>query len=204
MSSRRLWRQDVSEICRAAWHTTRGRAGRVSLLVATCPLLAAALLWSYGRLGPSVLHDSSGEYSYAYCTGGLPAVTWRGMRRGHGRLESDDLLGLFWGGLPASTGDMLVACGPEGVAIARGQRSGYFHASNFWGFGVVFLGAAVAALIVFAMCRSSVAAFVRLRAAFAIPEGHCQACGYDLTGLSEPRCPECGTPFASGRGKAEM
>ena len=25
--------------------------------------------------------------------------------------------------------------------------------------------------------------------------GHCQRCGYDLTGLTEPRCPECGQPF---------
>lgn len=25
--------------------------------------------------------------------------------------------------------------------------------------------------------------------------GHCQKCGYDLTGLPEPRCPECGEPF---------
>ena len=25
--------------------------------------------------------------------------------------------------------------------------------------------------------------------------GHCHRCGYDLTGLTEPRCPECGQPF---------
>lgn len=25
--------------------------------------------------------------------------------------------------------------------------------------------------------------------------GHCTECGYDLRGLPEPRCPECGTPF---------
>jgi len=25
--------------------------------------------------------------------------------------------------------------------------------------------------------------------------GHCLECGYNLTGLSEPRCPECGVPF---------
>ena len=26
-------------------------------------------------------------------------------------------------------------------------------------------------------------------------EGRCTRCGYLLTGLAEPRCPECGTPF---------
>ncbi len=25
--------------------------------------------------------------------------------------------------------------------------------------------------------------------------GHCLTCGYNLTGLTEPRCPECGTAF---------
>ena len=28
--------------------------------------------------------------------------------------------------------------------------------------------------------------------------GFCRKCGYNLTGLSEPRCPECGTPFGGG------
>ncbi len=26
-------------------------------------------------------------------------------------------------------------------------------------------------------------------------QGHCLTCGYNLTGLTEPRCPECGTGF---------
>jgi hypothetical protein len=27
--------------------------------------------------------------------------------------------------------------------------------------------------------------------------GHCVRCGYDLRGLADPRCPECGTPFST-------
>ena len=27
------------------------------------------------------------------------------------------------------------------------------------------------------------------------PRGHCRRCGYDLKGLTEARCPECGTGF---------
>jgi hypothetical protein len=41
-------------------------------------------------------------------------------------------------------------------------------------------------------------AFVRNRYRPVRPEGHCVVCGYDLRGLPEPRCPECGTPFDVG------
>ena len=30
-------------------------------------------------------------------------------------------------------------------------------------------------------------------------EGHCAVCGYNLQGLTVPRCPECGTPFGPER-----
>ncbi len=32
----------------------------------------------------------------------------------------------------------------------------------------------------------------------------CVACGYDLRGLTEPRCPECGTPFDPGSFDADQ
>ena len=31
-----------------------------------------------------------------------------------------------------------------------------------------------------------------------IPPGHCQSCGYNLTGNVSGRCPECGEPVADG------
>jgi hypothetical protein len=39
--------------------------------------------------------------------------------------------------------------------------------------------------------------FVRRRYWPVYQEGLCAKCGYDLRGLVEPRCPECGTPFDS-------
>lgn len=36
--------------------------------------------------------------------------------------------------------------------------------------------------------------FLRLHR-YALPPGHCPACGYNLHALTEPRCPECGRPF---------
>jgi hypothetical protein len=37
--------------------------------------------------------------------------------------------------------------------------------------------------------------FLRNRYRPIYPPGHCRKCGYDLQGVPEPRCPECGKPF---------
>lgn len=34
-------------------------------------------------------------------------------------------------------------------------------------------------------------------------EGHCQHCGHNLTGLTQPRCPECGANFKPDAGEME-
>lgn len=55
----------------------------------------------------------------------------------------------------------------------------------------------VAALIVTAV--SSLILYVAWRAAvnaLTCAAGTCDACGYDLTGLAQPRCPECGEIIA--------
>lgn len=43
-----------------------------------------------------------------------------------------------------------------------------------------------------------------LRRALRTKPGHCRKCGYCLTGLVEPRCPECGTMFLGSRSKSEV
>jgi hypothetical protein len=50
----------------------------------------------------------------------------------------------------------------------------------FWGIGFAILSGLV---------------FVRMRYWPVYPPGHCRACGYNLFGLQDPRCPECGTAF---------
>ncbi|MBU0618088.1 MAG: hypothetical protein KKI02_10260 [Planctomycetes bacterium] len=60
---------------------------------------------------------------------------------------------------------------------------------------------ATALLIGFAACSILPAllltgtAFIRNRYWPVHEPGHCRVCDYDLRGLPEPRCPECGTPF---------
>jgi len=39
--------------------------------------------------------------------------------------------------------------------------------------------------------------FFNIRGRLQYPQGICAHCGYDLRGLPEPRCPECGTPFGN-------
>jgi len=41
----------------------------------------------------------------------------------------------------------------------------------------------------------SLIVFLRNRYRPVFPPGHCRKCGYNLFGLPEPRCPECGKPF---------
>ena len=56
-------------------------------------------------------------------------------------------------------------------------------------------------VIVFAACAIlptlllTGAAFIRNRYWPVYEPGRCRVCDYDLRGLPEPRCPECGTPF---------
>jgi len=67
------------------------------------------------------------------------------------------------------------------AAAASHRRDAYWHAA----FGAGWLGLAVAWL------------FIARRAGRQLRRSGrcCLKCGYDLRGLPEPRCPECGMPF---------
>lgn len=49
----------------------------------------------------------------------------------------------------------------------------------------------------------SLAVFFRKRRWPVYPAGCCRKCGYNLTGVERPRCPECGTPFVPQGGEEE-
>lgn len=114
-----------------------------------------------------------------------------------------------------------VTYGGGGVGVSWGERPSwpykYVHAYGFvWKFrprdGVLllpvqetidnfhFVGAPLWPLALIAACLifREMIRFRRRR-----PKGCCRSCGYDLRGLSEYRCPECGTPFESSEDESE-
>jgi len=66
-------------------------------------------------------------------------------------------------------------------------------------FGAFFVGAGVCVVVLLAFgfyIRNVVRdAFREFRYSKWRKEARCLECGYDLRGQTEPRCPECGTPF---------
>jgi len=70
----------------------------------------------------------------------------------------------------------------------REAQIGIVHA---WGGGVPFWGPAALLLVCPAIALMSGPIRRRRRR----KRGECVKCGYNLTGLPEPRCPECGTVF---------
>lgn len=69
-------------------------------------------------------------------------------------------------------------------------------------FRVLWRGIANDATVVLASCWFFACVRRRSLPWWRVPNGHCEACKYDLAGIVVPRCPECGVPIrdaASGR-----
>jgi hypothetical protein len=70
-----------------------------------------------------------------------------------------------------------------------------------WAPGFSWTSVATGVLVPFAACAIlpalllTGATFIHNRYWPVHEPGHCRVCDYDLRGLPEPRCPECGTPF---------
>lgn len=181
-----------------------GRQLIAAAMVLLLSLLLPTALYALGRYGPTLLYEP-GENYYWRGVGRLPACTWQSMKHRGQKIVSDanDLLYLFWGDCPAAHGDIMLAVGPDGIAAARcsapnAPHGGCYHAWLFvphvWMF-VLVLGFGVGLLVA---ARLTATCLTRLRAGRSREVGRCRKCGYDLRGLPECRCPECGLAFEPG------
>lgn len=80
------------------------------------------------------------------------------------------------------------------VSVALFDLRIAYPATTRLGALVMLLLGALAAWIVMTAFLCGIV-FLRRRYWPFVPPGHCAKCGYDLRGLPEPRCPECGRPF---------
>jgi hypothetical protein len=68
-----------------------------------------------------------------------------------------------------------------------------------WGSGEALLFLSLCFVVI--PCILFLAAAIRTRLAERRMRGGCVKCGFDLRGLRDPVCPECGTPFAASRAR---
>ncbi len=108
-----------------------------------------------------------------------------------------------WGGGNLSTGPCSAFCGDGWESRVRAESLGdvYWgfnwprHDSMYWG-EITYSGLRFPLwLLLIVVAIPTAILFYRDRRH--IPPGHCQKCGYDLTGNLSGRCPECGLACAS-------
>jgi hypothetical protein len=85
------------------------------------------------------------------------------------------------------------------LLVWSSYRSPSILGPSFWSTAAYAIAIASAIHVVVPAVLLITTAFARNRF-WPLPRpGHCRVCGYNLYGLPEPRCPECGTPFESVR-----
>lgn len=93
-----------------------------------------------------------------------------------------------WAGLATGLSVMLVKSLVRVWYIGTAQGQAFVDVSWWQYLWIVFMVAALGS--------AGLALYLRW-ADRPFPPGHCSKCGYNLTGLSRPRCPECGTGLDS-------
>ncbi len=168
-------------------------------VLAVLPVLISVILWGLGQGGPTLVYQDA-RFPLSPGIGKCSPRTWQTMQTPGQIVRCDGFWDRFWGGLNGMHGDLLVATGPDFVAVARCSAPGSQHGGRVRGWitiphGRLFVHSLLTAIVLFGVLRLLLAIARKVRAEWFVPAGHCIRCGYNLRGLSEPRCPECGCPF---------
>ncbi len=194
------------------------------LLVLSFCLTVECYLLIKGLSGPTLLYISDSvleserqsirvfgprpQPSYTYASwigkGNLPQDIWQSMFQGRGYAvqAADPGSNDFWGGMTANHGEWMFATGPGGIALAvcwapDSSYGGYMRCVV----GLPHLVCLLTPILLgmyfcLALQYGPLLGLSRwLKRKCMTPPGHCQGCGYNLRGLRENRCPECGLPF---------
>ena len=139
-----------------------------------------------------------------------PAITVAGLV-----VRTGILLPIYWfclGGLcwplrryrlvTTVTAVWAISATATGIIIRLGL-AGFFGTPPSLSFGLI-TGLMLALLVSWVVTGLPLSGLVWWRNRFrpVYPPGHCAECGYNLRGLPQPRCPECGTPFTPAPAKS--
>jgi len=167
--------------------------------VAALPVLVSVILWGLGQAGPTLVYQDA-RFPLSPGIGKCSPRTWQTMQTPGQVVRYDGFWERFLGGLHGTHGDLLVATGPDFVAVARCSAPGSQHGERVRGWftvqhGRLFVYSLLTAIVFFGVLRLLLAITRKVRVEWFVPAGHRTGCRYNLRGLPEARCPECGRPF---------
>lgn len=123
---------------------------RLAFLSLHLPLVCAITLFVFGQAGPTLLYLSPGAEAYLrqmgedwHGVGRLSRTTWSSMS--DDVVRYDGIGDAFMGGFAASPGEMMIAVGPDAIALAAclDRPHGYLRSRVYLPHGVLLLGAGV-------------------------------------------------------------